>query len=778
MSEPATTSNARALGGVAAHGSLLAMAQVVLSKVASLAGMLVLAWLLTPEEFGPVAKAFAVASYVTFIQAVAVGDVVIRHNDQFDRYATPAFWLSLWLSLALMAVCVVSAPIAERVLDTPTLGWLLILIGLRNVGQALASVPLARLRLDFRFRFITTVNVASVVGMTAMSIAMAWLGYGATSILLPPAVFAFIQCAVFWKASGFRLGAASPDLQRSMLRDTLWVSLGLFLTNVVSGSDYLALGIFQSDDMVGLYYFAFNLSTQVNVLVAVQISSTLQPIFAHLGADPARQASAFMRSVRAVAAIAIPLCLLQAACAGTAVHAFFDAKWIPAIPMLAVLSVAQAFAVVTSPCSAMYRARGRFGLLFWVLAAQALLFLALVFPAARFGGGLLVACAILVQTAVSAIPWIALAIPKEHRSHREILGTVAVPLACALPVALPAWWLLSAVPRDRVASMVALAVATLFVVGGTAAVMALAAPRTTSDLMSILSRFLPRLPALDPARRPRLALAALVAFAFASAPFAAAWVWAQSRIPPRSDWREIAPGIAWRSDEADGTERASGRMTVVRIDASNPGVELFVTPPVNPEPMLPFVTRHLHEQMRSEDLVAAMNGTFYAAPGAEILPIPMLPVRALETIVSALGTSHVDPHSYLVWQGRDGALQVELAKPPPDAALAEAIWGVGIQSVPLRGGAIEPYFLAASPEREKWSFLGIGGAGRTLYLGQFEDAERNYALEHMASLGCEFGGFVDSGSSSGLAIDDPEKGLLLMHGVKPVPVVIGARAKR
>lgn len=778
MTEQSIPGNRQALGGIAAHGSLLAFLQVLLGKGASMLGTLALAWFLTPDEFGPVAKAFAVASYVTFIQAVAVGDVVIRHKDRFEEHATPAFWLSLWLSVALMAVCVAAAPVAERVLETPSLGWLLILIGLRNVGQALASVPLARLRLDFRFKFITAVNVASVVLMTAMSIAMAWAGFGATSVLLPPAVVAFLQLIVFWKASGFRLGAPAPELQRSMLRDTMWVSLGLFLGNVVSGSDYLALGLFHSDDMVGLYYFAFNLSTQVNVLVAVQISSTLQPIFAHLGAEPARQSAAFMRSVRAVAAIAIPLCLLQAACAGTAVHAFFDDKWIPAIPMLAVLSVAQAFGVVTSPCSAMYRARGKFGLLFGVLAIQAALFLVAVFPASYFGAGIAVAGAILVQTAVMALPWIMLAVPREHRDLREIAGTVVVPFACALPAALPTWWLLSAVPRDRVESVIALAVATVFVVGGTAAVMALAAPRTTSDLFSILARFVPRIPVVDPARRPRFLAAAAVALALMSTPFAVAWLWARSCAPAPTDWREAAPGIAWRSDEATGTEQASGRMTVVRIDVSAGSAELYATPPVNPGPMLPLVTRHVHEQALSEDLVVAMNGPFYEAPLADLLPIPMLPARALETVVQASEPSHVDPHSYLVWQDADGVLRVELEKPPTEAVLAAARWGVGIQSVPLRGGEIEPFFLAAPPHRETWSFVGVGRGGTTLYLAQFEDAERNFALRHMASLGCEYGGFVDSGSSCGLCIDDPVAGLTLLRGAKPVPCVIGARVRR
>src|SRR5439155_9904086 len=125
--------------------------------------------------------------------------------------------------------------------------------------------------------------------------------------------------------------------------------------------------------------------------------------------EPARQLQGFLRAVRALAAVAVPVCVLQAAVAGPVVRLIFSpradpGKWYAAIPVLQVLSLGMAFKAVGMPTSNLLQAQGRFKLYLKLTAVYAAVFLVMVALAAALSvperSALAVAVAVAITFAV------------------------------------------------------------------------------------------------------------------------------------------------------------------------------------------------------------------------------------------------------------------------------------------------------------------------------------------------------------------------------------------
>lgn len=78
-------------------------------------------------------------------------------------------------------------------------------------------------------------------------------------------------------------------------------------------------------------------------MISCQLGIVLQPLFGKLKDNLARQTSAFLRSVKAISAIIVPVTLLQAALAQPLFALLFKPEWQPAYKIFVALSIVEAF---------------------------------------------------------------------------------------------------------------------------------------------------------------------------------------------------------------------------------------------------------------------------------------------------------------------------------------------------------------------------------------------------------------------------------------------------
>jgi O-antigen/teichoic acid export membrane protein len=454
------------MGSTAGRGFAWAFSQMVVVKLVTLGGQIILGrYLLSDAEFGQVASTLAVAEFVNILQRAGLREVLIRRYAHYERWATAAFWMALTMGLTAMTVMMVTAPVIVWLWSAPQLLGLILTASIASPFAATSMVASAKLEATFRFRALTTLSVVEVLVGQALTLTLAISGAGPYSLIVPIPVLAAMRCITLWSL-------ARPTIRpRLHLRRWrfLWVEGGLILGGylawtVIAQGDYVILrSIERSEEILGAYYFAFLLSSQTVAIASMSVLNVLLPVLSKMSDDVGRQVAAFLRTVRTLAVLTMPLCVLQAVLAEPGVRFIFGTKWMHAVPMLQILSMGMAIRVAAIPAHSMLKAQGRLRTYFAWLVAYAALFCVLVFIGTKLYGAAGTALGVAAAIAIAETAAIYLCIRPAGLGARAALGVFAAPLMTSLAaglVAAPFNLLPASLPaRDPIVLIAAMAVA-------------------------------------------------------------------------------------------------------------------------------------------------------------------------------------------------------------------------------------------------------------------------------------------------------------------------------
>jgi O-antigen/teichoic acid export membrane protein len=419
-----------ALGERAAMGFFYSLVSFFASKVLTLGGQLTLSWILGNADFGYIGLTLMVGFFGSLLAQWGVREVLIQRWRDVDRWAAPAFWLSVTLGAIATVATAAAAPVAAWFFHDPRLTPLIFVLSFQNICNSFAIVPEARLTIDLRFKRLNVIYLVSTAVFVALSITLALLGFGPYSFILPWPAMAAFRAVLFWLAVRPPVGRR-PQLRmwREMAGDNVRVLVCSFFMVVVIQCDYVILGrMYPDKKVVGLYFWAFSLSSQAIQVLSQNVGGVLLPSLAKLQDEPARQLSAFLRASKALTVLMVPACLLQAMLADPAIRLFLPVKWYPAIPIVAVLSGGWLFLSAYSPAVNMLKAQGRFSALMRYLGFCAGLFLVVVYIGARRGAGLGAATGVAVYSAVAGPLGVYLAIRPLGGKLRDMGGVFLSPV--------------------------------------------------------------------------------------------------------------------------------------------------------------------------------------------------------------------------------------------------------------------------------------------------------------------------------------------------------------
>ena len=406
------------------------LAQTLGSKVANLLGLIALSWILKTEDFGLIALTYLASVVAAIFSPVAVREVLVHRHNRMGKWANAAFWMSLTFGLIGTLAMVALAPLLAWCLDEPRLKGLVWLMAVPLLFDRLGTVPLARLHAQMRFRTVAVLGLSASLCTTALTVLFAWCEFGAYSFVWSRLLVAVLVTAALWGVAGIKL-SWSPQLRRwvYLISDTGLIFCATLLYMAISQGDYLVIALFVSNqDHVGLYYFAFTLSSQTAAIVLSNLSQVLFPALRTI-VEPQRRMNAFLRAARLSALLAVPLCLLQAALAEPVFHAVLHEKWIPAIPMLQILSVGMISRLIGLQGNSLIKAQGRFGSYLALTAAYTITFFILVTAGAWQWGTLGVAIGAAVQFTLVGVVNLYAAIRPDGGSWRDVGAVYLPPLA-------------------------------------------------------------------------------------------------------------------------------------------------------------------------------------------------------------------------------------------------------------------------------------------------------------------------------------------------------------
>jgi O-antigen/teichoic acid export membrane protein len=386
------------LGQRTARGAAWNYAAYGLSKGVVLVTTAVLARLLSPDDFGLVAIATIAITYIAIAQGIGLAGALIQRRADTERSANVVFTINLTLGVFLAAMTVVVAPWIAQFFGEPEATQLLRVLGLTLLIAPLGSTHLARLQrqLAFRRKLVPDVGMAVIKG--AVAIPLAFAGFGPWALVIGQLAGVTAGVVLSWWAFPWMPRLIwDRALARSLLAFGIPMMAGDVVNVMTETMDYIVVGRLLGTVALGIYTVAFRIPELLVLSTVAALNRVVFPAFAAVQDDLDMLRRGFLKSVRFVSTLTVPIALGLVVTAEPAVLVVLGDSWLEVVPLVRILALDALVVVVTSTDGDVYKATGNPGL----LAKLELLRTVLLLPALYLGAqsGLIgVAVALLTVT--------------------------------------------------------------------------------------------------------------------------------------------------------------------------------------------------------------------------------------------------------------------------------------------------------------------------------------------------------------------------------------------
>ena len=340
-----------------------------------LLGMLVLAQLLPPSDFGLVAMAAVVTGFVGLFRDFGTAAAIVQRPDTSAQLLDSVFWLNVAFSTGLAMLLGLLAPLIALGFAEPRLKEVLWLLLLTFPIVSLGAVHQALLEKISRFRPLAIIeSTAAFIGLGS-AVWAAWAGWGVFSLVLQTLLMAFLTTAGLWIASHWR-----PSFRWEIreIRGLLGFSGNLVGFNVfnyfIRNADNLLIGRFLGASDLGYYSMAYRLMLWPLQNISSVVGRALFPVFSRLQANQGRLTGAYVRATAAITLITAPLMLGFFVLREPFIAVALGERWQPVAGVLAWLVPVGLLQSVGTSVGTLYLATGRTDVMFkWGIAAGLLI---------------------------------------------------------------------------------------------------------------------------------------------------------------------------------------------------------------------------------------------------------------------------------------------------------------------------------------------------------------------------------------------------------------------
>ncbi|WP_343688216.1 oligosaccharide flippase family protein [Chitinophaga sp.] len=330
------------------------------TKLTSILGQIVLAWLLEPAQFGLISLVYTVTSIGLIIQQFGLNDVLIRRQKAFNNWLPLSFGISWVFGFVSCIFLLILGYTGSILYKDHNIFILVSFYALTTPLDALSVIPLTKLRIELDFKTLSVIRIMETVLTMVMTVVLAYMGFGVYSFVIPPLIVSVVSLIVKYRVTHLKIHF-NIHLRRwkYLTVSSSWSLVNSIVQRVMDQADYITLGLLVSKTIVGIYYMAFSLSIQVIGFVANNLPSVLFPSLASIK-DGQRAKDMFKKSVTYLSVFGAAFAIWQGATAYWIVRVFLSAKWVETIVLVEILSVGMAFRAVAWLWSTPYRLKGRF----------------------------------------------------------------------------------------------------------------------------------------------------------------------------------------------------------------------------------------------------------------------------------------------------------------------------------------------------------------------------------------------------------------------------------
>ncbi len=320
------------LAGTVLRGAGLGGVGYGMSQALTLVTYIVLARLITPEEFGDFAAATVLIGFTLLITETGMMSAIVQRRSRVEEAANTAFLATIVTGFGFTLVLLALAPVLGAFFDSDDVSALAAATSGIIFLRTIQAVPDGLLWRQFSFLRRLVIEPAQALAFGIAAILCATSDLGAWSLVAGQYASHGVEVILVWSLARWRPrpGLASFGMWRELVGYGRHVFVATTILRAGEQSDAVIVGKILGAGPLGQFRYAYRVASTPFLLILAAASFSIFPAFARIAHDAERMSAAFLRSLRWMMAVAAPAGLILVALGLQLTVLVFGDVWRPA----------------------------------------------------------------------------------------------------------------------------------------------------------------------------------------------------------------------------------------------------------------------------------------------------------------------------------------------------------------------------------------------------------------------------------------------------------------
>jgi len=332
------------------RGALARLCAQGASFVLRAGSLMVLARLLSPNDFGLVGMVTAFTGVLTLFRDFGLSAAAVQRTNVTQEQISTLFWINLLAGALLGLLALAMAPAIAAFYHEPQLFAVTTALAAGFVFNAAGTQHSALLQRQMRFTALAIINMVALAVGTTIAIAGAEAGYGYWALVAMTLSSPLVATIGFWLATRWVPGAPHRRVGiRSMMHFGGALTFTGLIVYVGYNAEKVLIGRFWGVDAIGIYGRAYQLINIPTDNLNSAVGEVAFSALSRLHDDPVRLKTYFLSGFSLILGLTLPITIACALFADDVVLVFLGPTWKDAAGIVRLLAPTIAVFSIINP---------------------------------------------------------------------------------------------------------------------------------------------------------------------------------------------------------------------------------------------------------------------------------------------------------------------------------------------------------------------------------------------------------------------------------------------
>lgn len=331
------------------RGGTVTLASQALSFVIQIGSTMILARLLTPQDYGMISMVAAITGFASVFSNLGLSTATIQRADINHGQVSTLFWINVGVGALISLIVAAISPAVAWFFKTPQLLWVTVVLSLNFLITGLAIQHQALLNRQMQFFAIAKVRILSMLAGIAVAVFMAMHGFRYWALVFNTLTISATSVAGFWLVARWR---PSLPRRRSGVRPMLRFGSDVAVFNIINyfsrNLDNILIGRYFGSSILGLYGKAYQLLMLPITNLREPLNKVAMPSLSRLQDEPIQYRKYYMKFISVLAFVSMPLVVFMFVCSDNIINLVLGPQWMGASEFFRILALAALIQPVAS----------------------------------------------------------------------------------------------------------------------------------------------------------------------------------------------------------------------------------------------------------------------------------------------------------------------------------------------------------------------------------------------------------------------------------------------